>query len=68
MAVFSKPGVLELLPAMPRLLRKGRITGVCLYTFARLDSMEWNFEEGRLIARVTPAEKPAGHAALPPRA
>jgi len=54
MAVYSKPGVIEFLPAMPSFWAKGRIIGVCLYTFARLDFMEWNLEDGHLKARITP--------------
>lgn len=42
MCVFSMPGIVEFLPAMPENLMKGRIDGVWLYTFAKLNSMTWN--------------------------
>ena len=42
MCVFSMPGVVELLPAMPETLPEGAIDGVWLYTFAKLNHMEWN--------------------------
>jgi len=42
MCVFSMPGVVEFLPAMPETLPEGAIDGVWLYTFAKLNHMEWN--------------------------
>lgn len=42
MCVFSMPGVVEFLPAMPECLSTGSIDGVWLYTFAKLEHMEWN--------------------------
>ncbi len=42
MCVFSMPGVVEFLPAMPENLMTGSIDGVWLYTFAKLNHMEWN--------------------------
>ena len=41
MCVFSMPGTIEFLPAMPESLSKGSIEGVWLYTFAKLERMEW---------------------------
>ena len=41
MCVFSAPGVIEFLPAMPDNLMQGSIDGVWLYTFAKLNHMEW---------------------------
>ena len=41
MCVFSMPGTVEFLPVMPEHLMTGSISGVWLYTFARLDHMEW---------------------------
>ncbi len=42
---YSRPGVLELLPALPVTLRKGSIQGVLARTFARIDHLSWNLEE-----------------------
>jgi hypothetical protein len=42
MCVFSAPGIVEFLPAMPKNLMQGSIDGVWLYTFAKLNHMEWN--------------------------
>ena len=42
MCVFSAPGVVEFLPAMPDNMAAGAIDGVWLYTFAKLNHMEWD--------------------------
>ena len=42
MAVFSMPGTLEFLPAMPDHLMEGALDGIWLYTFAKMTHMEWN--------------------------
>ena len=52
MAVFSAPGVVEFLPALPDKLPAGRLEGLWLYTWAKLDSLEW--DEKGLRAALTP--------------
>lgn len=42
MCVYSVPGTVELLPAMPVSLGRGAIEGVWLYTWAKLGRMEWH--------------------------
>ena len=42
MCVFSEPGTVEFLPVMPDNLMHGAIDGVWLYTFAKLNHMDWN--------------------------
>ena len=42
MCVFSEPGTVEFLPVMPDNLMNGAIDGVWLYTFAKLNHMDWN--------------------------
>jgi hypothetical protein len=42
MAVYSAPGVVEFLPAMPASLGRGGIDGIWLYTWAKLESMDWD--------------------------
>lgn len=45
MCVFSEPGTVELLPAMPEYFETGSIEGVWLYTWAKLNEMSWD-EQG----------------------
>lgn len=52
MAVYSEPGVVEFLPALPRALDQGSIEGVCLYTAAKLRSMNWDRKAGTLHATI----------------
>ena len=54
MAVYSAPGVIELLPTMPQSLSQGSIFGVWLYTFAKLEQMNWNLEKKTIEAQITP--------------
>ena len=42
MCVFSEPGTVEFLPTMPDNLMHGAIDGVWLYTFAKLNHMDWD--------------------------
>ncbi len=42
MCVFSAPGTVEFLPAMPKELPEGSIRGIWLYTWARLESLVWD--------------------------
>ncbi len=44
MLVYARPGVIEVLPALPSSLIKGSINGVLLRTFARLDKLSWNMD------------------------
>ena len=41
MCIFSEPGTVEFLPAMPDHLDQGSIVGVWLYTWAKLEKMSW---------------------------
>ena len=42
MCVFSEPGTVEFLPALPSSLGKGTIEGIWLYTWAKLEYMTWS--------------------------
>ncbi|HZJ82672.1 MAG TPA: glycoside hydrolase N-terminal domain-containing protein [Clostridia bacterium] len=42
MCIFSEPGTVEFLPAIPESLGKGAIEGVWLYTWAKLERMDWS--------------------------
>ncbi len=47
MCVFSAPGVVEFLPALAEHLPRGRVEGVWLYTWAKLEWLEWEEESLR---------------------
>ncbi|MGD0775473.1 MAG: glycoside hydrolase N-terminal domain-containing protein [Candidatus Solibacter sp.] len=42
MLVYSRPGVIELLPAVPETLTKGSIKGMLARTFAKVDDLTWD--------------------------
>lgn len=44
MLVYSRPGVIELLPALPTTLTKGNVKGILARTFAKVDDLSWNLE------------------------
>lgn len=46
MLVYSDEGFIKLLPAVPEDLNKGSVEGVWLYTFAKIEKMKWNMEQG----------------------
>lgn len=55
MLVYSRPGVIELLPACSDKLKKGKITGVKCRTQATVDSLEWDFENKTVNAVISSA-------------
>jgi hypothetical protein len=54
---YSRPGVIEVLPALPRSLVKGSINGMLLRTFARLDKLAWDMEARTVDLTVTSLRK-----------
>ena len=40
MLLYSRPGVIEVLPALPPTLLKGSINGMLARTFARVDNLK----------------------------
>lgn len=42
MVLYSRPGVIEVLPALPQMLIEGSISGMLAGTFARIDNLVWN--------------------------
>ncbi len=54
---YSRPGVIEVLPALPPSLLKGSINGMLLRTFARLDKLSWDMEARTVDLTVTSARK-----------
>lgn len=44
MLAYSRPGLIELLPALPTDLRRGSISGMRARTFARIDRLRWDLD------------------------
>lgn len=57
MLLYSRPGVIELLPALPPGLMKGSIQGMLARTFARIDKFAWNMETRSVELEVTSFRK-----------
>ena len=57
MLAYSRPGVIEVLPALPPTLVKGSMNGMLLRTFARLDKLTWNLEARTVDLTVTSVRK-----------
>ena len=53
MLAYSRPGVIEVLPALPPSLFKGSINGMLLRTFARLDKLAWDMDTRTVDLTVT---------------
>lgn len=53
MLVYSRPGVIELLPACSSRLKSGKIGGVKCRTQATVENLEWNFEERKILAVIS---------------
>ena len=53
MLAYSRPGVIEVLPALPETLTKGSIDGMLLRTFARLDKLTWDMDARTVDLTVT---------------
>lgn len=57
MLAYSRPGIIEVLPALPHTLVKGSIKGMPLRTFARLNKLDWNMNEGTMDLTITSLRK-----------
>jgi alpha-L-fucosidase 2 len=57
MLAYSRPGVIEVLPALPPSLMKGSINGMQLHTFARLDKLAWDMDARTVDLTVTSVKK-----------
>ncbi len=53
MLVYSRPGVIELLPACSEKLEKGKITGVKCRTQATVELLEWDFKTKTINATIS---------------
>jgi hypothetical protein len=57
MLAYSRPGVIEVLPALPASLVKGSMNGMLLRTFARLDKLSWNMSARTVDLTITSVRK-----------
>jgi len=57
MAAYSRPGVLELLPALPSSLKKGSINGMLARTFLRINNLSWDMEARTVDIKITSLRK-----------
>lgn len=57
MLLYSRPGVIEVLPALPPSLEKGSINGMLARTFARINKMSWDMQERTVDITITSVKK-----------
>src|ERR1035441_9295510 len=57
MLAYSRPGVIEVLPAVPPSLVKGSIKGMLARCFARIDNLSWDMEARTVDLTVTSVRK-----------
>ncbi len=57
MLLYSRPGVIEVLPALPPSLVKGSIKGMLARTFARIDELSWDMETRTVDVAITSVRK-----------
>lgn len=57
MLAYSRPGVIEVLPALPPSLVKGSINGMLLRTFARLNKLTWDMDTRTVDLTITSVRK-----------
>jgi hypothetical protein len=57
MLLYSRPGVIEVLPALPEPLTKGSIGGMLARTFARIDRLAWDMDARTVELTVTSLRK-----------
>jgi len=57
MLAYSRPGVIEVLPALPASLATGSMNGMLLRTFARLTRLSWDMNARTVDLTITSARK-----------
>jgi alpha-L-fucosidase 2 len=57
MLLYSRPGVIEVLPALPELLKKGSIDGMSARTAARIDRLAWDMDARTVELTVTSSRR-----------
>jgi alpha-L-fucosidase 2 len=53
MLAYSRPGVVELLPALPASLVRGSISGMLARTFARINNLSWDMDARSVDLTIT---------------
>jgi hypothetical protein len=53
MLVYSRPGVIGLLPALPATLTQGNAKGILCRTGAKVDDLTWNVNTGKVTATIS---------------
>jgi hypothetical protein len=53
MVLYSRPGVIEVLPALPETLTKGSVKGLLARTFAKVDDLTWDMAAKTVEVTVT---------------
>jgi alpha-L-fucosidase 2 len=57
MLLYARPGVIEVLPALPPSLQKGSISGMLARTFARIDNLSWDMSDKTVDIKITSIKK-----------
>jgi hypothetical protein len=57
MLAYSRPGVIELLPALPPSLVRGSMNGMLARTFARIDKLAWDMDARTVDVTITSVRK-----------
>jgi alpha-L-fucosidase 2 len=57
MLAYSRPGIIEVLPALPPSLVKGSIYGILAHTFARIDKLAWDMDARTVDVIITSLRK-----------
>jgi hypothetical protein len=57
MLLYSRPGIIEVLPALPPTLVKGSMNGMLARTFARINKLTWDIEARIVELTVTSVKK-----------
>jgi alpha-L-fucosidase 2 len=53
MLVYSRPGVIGLLPAIPATLTQGTVKGIVCRTGAKIDDLTWNLDTGKVAVTIS---------------
>lgn len=56
MLVYSDEGFIKLLPSVPDDMQEGCVEGVWLYTFAKIEKMQWDIPGGKAVAEISSLE------------
>jgi alpha-L-fucosidase 2 len=57
MLAYTRPGVIEVLPALPSTLKKGSINGMLARTFARINNLTWDMQARTVDLTITSLKK-----------